>query len=138
MRLVVSDFLSPGDNVLDVNTPPDWERPLRRLAVRNQVLCVEVTDAGEVEFPDVGELLIRDPETDFARYVNTSDPRARKMIDGASQAQRTRVAAAMRRAGVGHIRLQTDRDWVADIARFVLTYRRTAAVLHTPPQGVSK
>ena len=138
MRLVVSDFLSPGDKVLDANTPPDWERPLRRLAVRNQVLCVEVTDAGEVEFPDVGELLIRDPETDFARYVNTSDPRARKMIDGASQAQRTRVAAAMRRAGVGHIRLQTDRDWVADIARFVLTYRRTAAVLHTPPQGVSK
>ena len=138
MRLVVSDFLSPGDKVLDANTPPDWERPLRRLAVRNQVLCVEVTDAGEVEFPDVGELLIRDPETDFARYVNTSDPRARKMIDGASQAQRTRVAAAMRRAGVGHIRLQTDRDWVADIARFVLTYRRTTAVLHTPPQGVSK
>ena len=44
----------------------------------------------------------------------------------------------MRRAGVGHIRLRTDRDWVADIARFVLTYRRTAAVLHTPPQGVSK
>ena len=138
MRIVVSDFQSPGDQVLDASIPPDWERPLRRLAVRNQVLCIEVMDAGEVEFPDVGELLIRDPETDFARYVNTSDARARQMIDGASAAQRTRVAAAMRRAGVGHIRLQTDRDWVADIARFVLTYRRTAAVLHTPPPGVSK
>lgn len=138
MRLVVSDFQMPGDDVLDVNVPPDWERPLRRLAVRNQVLCVEVVDAGEIEFPDVGELLIRDPETDFARYVNTSDPRARRRIDEASLAHRNRVAAAMRRAGVGHIRLQTDRDWVADIARFVITYRRTAAVLHTPPQGVSK
>ncbi|GAA2178645.1 DUF58 domain-containing protein [Brooklawnia cerclae] len=138
MRIVVSDFLTPGDEELDPGTPPAWERPLRRLAVRNQVLCVEVMDAGEIEFPDVGELLIRDPETDFARYVNTSDPRARKMIDGASQAQRQRVDAAMRRAGVGHLRLQTDRDWVQDIARFVLTYRRTAAVLHTPPQGVAR
>ena len=49
-----------------------------------------------------------------------------------------RVAIAMRRAGVGHLQLRTDRDWVADIARFVLNYRRTAAILHQPPQGVSK
>ena len=135
---MVSDFLQPGDEIIDPNTPPDWERPLRRLAVRNQVLCIEVVDAGEVSFPDVGELLIRDPETDFARYVNTSDARARERIDAATNAQRLRVETAMRRAGVGHIRLQTDRDWVTDIARFVLTYRRTAAVLHQPPQGVSK
>ena len=45
---------------------------------------------------------------------------------------------AIRRAGAGHIALRTDRDWVYDIARFVLAYRRTAAILHTPPQGVSK
>ncbi|NLA28963.1 MAG: DUF58 domain-containing protein [Propionibacterium sp.] len=138
MRMVVSDFLEPGDQEVDPLSQPSWERPLRRLAVRNQVLCVEVIDAGEMEFPDVGELLIRDPETDFVRFVNTSDARARRMIDQASAAQRERTAAAMRRAGVGHIRLQTDRDWVTDIARFVLTYRRTAAVLHQPPQGVAK
>lgn len=136
MRIVVSDFLTPGEDVTDTSRPPDWERPLRRLAVRNQVLCVEVVDAGEMSFPDVGELLIKDPETDFARFVNTSDPKARKRIDEVARAQRERIEAAMRRAGVGHIRLQTDRDWVQDIARFVLTYRRTAAVLHQPPQGV--
>ena len=44
----------------------------------------------------------------------------------------------MRRAGVGHIQLRTDRDWVQDIARFVLAYRRTASMLHQPPQGVSR
>lgn len=138
MRIVVSDFLTAGDSDIDPATPPAWERPLRRLAVRNQVLCVEVMDAGEVEFPDVGELLIRDPETSFARYVNTSDPKARRMIDQASKAQRHKVDTAMRRAGVGHIQLHTDRDWVQDIARFVLGYRRTAGILHTPPQGVAK
>lgn len=138
MRVVVSDFLTPGDAELDADVPPPWERALRRLGVRNQVLCIEVIDAAEMDFPDVGEMLIRDPETNFARYVNTSDDAARARMNAATQAQRDRTQAAIRRAGAGHIRLRTDRDWVTDIARFVLNYRRTAAFLHQPPQGVSK
>ena len=138
MRVVVSDFLTPGDSELDPNVPADWERPLRRLAVRNQVLAVEVVDKREIEFPDVGDLLIRDPETDFNRYVNTSDTAARERMDAASAAQRERIRICLRRAGVAHIQLRTDRDWVQDIARFVLAYRRVAGMLHQPPQGVSK
>jgi len=138
LRVVVSDFLTPGDEVVDPNVPTEWERQLRRLTVRNQVLCVEVIDAAEMEFPDVGELLIKDPETKFERYVNTSDAKARALVDKASAQQRSRIAAAMRRTGVGHIQLRTDRDWVEDIGRFVLNYRRTATVLHVPPAGVTK
>lgn len=137
LRVVVSDFLSPGDVELDPEVEPAWERPLRRLGVRNQVLCVEVVDRRELEFPDVGDILIRDPESDFQRYVNTSDDAARARFDAASAAQRERVRVAIRRAGAGHIQLRTDRDWVYDIARFVLAYRRTAAALHKPPQGVT-
>jgi len=138
LRVVVSDFLTPGDEIVDTATPTDWERPLRHLTVRNQVLCIEVVDAAEMTFPDVGELLIKDPETTYQRFVNTSDAKARALVDKASAQQRARIAAAMRRCGVGHIQLATDRDWVQDIARFVLNYRRTATVLHTPPQGVTK
>lgn len=138
MRLVVSDFLTPGETELDPDVPPPWERALRRLGVRNQVLCIEVLDSAEMNFPDVGEMLIRDPETNFSRYINTSDAAARNRMNTATKAQRNRVAAAIRRAGAGHIQLRTDRDWVTDIARFVLNYRRTASFLHQPPQGVSK
>ena len=115
-----------------------WERALRRLAVKNQVLAVEVVDRREVEFPDVGDILIKDPESSFQRYVNTSDAATRERFNAASAAQRDRIRASLRRAGVGHIQLRTDRDWVHDIARFVLAYRRTASVLHTPPQGVTR
>lgn len=138
LRLVVSDFLTPGDHELDPNVEPEWERSMRRLAVKNQVLAVEVVDRREVEFPNVGDMLIRDPETDFERYVNTSDPDARARMDAASAAQRERIRISLRRAGVGHIQLRTDRDWVQDIARFVLAYRRVASMLHAPPQGVAK
>jgi uncharacterized protein (DUF58 family) len=138
LRVVVSDFLTPGDHELDPNVEPEWERAMRRLGVRNQVLAIEVVDRREVEFPDVGDMLIRDPETDFERYVNTGDPAARSRMDAASAAQRERIRIALRRAGVGHIQLRTDRDWVHDIARFVLAYRRVASMLHAPPQGVAK
>lgn len=138
MRIVVSDFLSAGDSELDPNVEPDWERPMRQLAVRNQVLAIEVVDKREIEFPDVGDILIRDPETDFQRYVNTADAGARERMDAASAAQRERIRIALRRAGVAHIQLRTDRDWVQDIARFVLAYRRVAGMLHQPPQGVTK
>ncbi|MDR1852758.1 MAG: DUF58 domain-containing protein [Propionibacteriaceae bacterium] len=138
LRLIVSDFLTTGDYELDPDIPPDWERPIRRMSVRNQVLAVEVVDRHELVFADVGDLLMRDPESDFERYVNTSDPAARKRLDAASAAQRERIRVALRRAGAAHIQLRTDRDWVEDIARFVIAYRQTAGMLHTPPQGVSK
>ena len=83
----------------------------------------------------------RDIDTDViipARYLNTSDPAARQRMDDASRAQRERIKVALRRAGAGHIQLRTDRDWVSDIARFVLGYRRVASALHAPPQGVSR
>lgn len=138
MRVVVSDFLTAGDQELNPDVEPAWERAIRRLAVRNQVLCVEVVDRHEMEFPDIGEMLIRDPETSFMRYVNTSDVEARQRMDAATRAQRERVKVAIRRAGAGHIQLRTDRDWVTDIARFVLNYKRVASTLHQPPQGVSR
>ncbi len=139
LRVIVSDFLTPpGDHELDPDIPPPWERPLRRMSVRNQVLAVEVVDRRELEFPPGREILIRDPETDFERYVNTGDVKARERMNAAAAAQRERIRLALRRAGCGHIQLRTDRDWVQDIARFVLAYRRVASMLHAPPQGVSR
>jgi len=138
LKVVVSDFLTTGDAELDPNVETAWERPLRKLAVRNQVICVEVLDRREIEFPDVGEILIRDPETNFDRYVNTGDAAARARLDAATRAQRERIRQSIRRAGAAHIVLRTDHDWVQDIARFVLSYRRLAGQLHTPPRGVTR
>ena len=99
---------------------------------------MEVLDRHEVEFPDVGDMLLRSPDTSFQGYVNTGDPRLRRAMDRAAALQRERTRLALRRSGVGHIQLRTDSDWVGEIARFVLTYRRTAGMLHKPPRGVAR
>jgi uncharacterized protein (DUF58 family) len=117
LAVVVSDFLAP----------PGWERPLRALAGRHQVLAVEVVDPRELELPDVGYLALVDPETGRRLEVPTGNSRLRERFARAAAAQRAEVASAIRRAGAQHLVLRTDRDWIADIVRFVVSNRQRRA-----------
>ena len=114
LAVVISDFLAP---------PETWARPMRKLAVRHDVLAVEVVDPRELELPDVGVLTLADPETGEVHEVQTADPRLRARYAAAAAAQRGAIAAALRRAGAGHLRLRTDSDWLLDIVRFVAAQR---------------
>lgn len=116
---VISDFLGePG-------TGGRWEGPLRGLVARHEVVAVEVTDPRELELPDVGVLMLVDPETGDRLEVQTSR-RLRERFAAAAAADRAEVAAAIRRAGADHLRLSTDRDWLLDVAAWVGARRRRA------------
>lgn len=123
--VVVSDFLDGLPD--DPDAAPAWETVLRRLAVRHQVLAVEVTDPRELELPDVGLVTLVDPETGRHREVWTGDPALRERYAQAAAAQRDQVRHALRRCGATHLALRTDRDWSADIVRHVHAQRRLAA-----------
>ncbi|WP_436795430.1 DUF58 domain-containing protein [Actinospongicola halichondriae] len=112
--VVVSDFLAADD----------WERPLRALTARHEVLAIEVVDPRELELPAVGMLTVVDPETGREREVPTNR-QTRERYATAAAAQRADIAARFRRSGVGHLQLRTDRDWVLDIVRFVASRKRT-------------
>ena len=114
LAVVVSDFISPAG----------WERPLTGLAARHQVLAVEVVDPRELELPNVGYLTLVDPETGRRMAVQTAKPGLRARYAEAAAAQRSEIAAAIRRSGAQHLQLRTDRDWLRDIVEFVLSTRR--------------
>jgi uncharacterized protein (DUF58 family) len=137
-RVVVSDFLDAGDGLLDSDRPPAWEHAIRELAARHQTLAVEVIDPRELDIPDVGTILMQDPESGELRELHTGSRRVRERYSAAARMQRERTRRALRRAGAGHLVLRTDRDWVADTARFTLAHRRIAQRLHAPPTGVAR
>jgi uncharacterized protein (DUF58 family) len=137
LRLVVSDFLDIDDGFTDPDAAPAWEAGMRELSLRHQVIAVEILDPRELDIPNVGTVLMQDPETGQVRELNTSSRKVRSRYAAAARAQRQRSAKALRRTGVGHLVLRTDRDWVADIARFALSHRRTAARLHNPRWGTA-
>jgi uncharacterized protein (DUF58 family) len=116
LAVVISDFLGE----------PVWERSLRALSGRHELLAVEVVDPRELELPEVGTVVLLDPESGRQREVETTALLCREYA-AAAAAHRDRVAAALRRSGAGHLRLRTDSDWVADIVRFTLARKRTRA-----------
>ncbi|MFC5138801.1 DUF58 domain-containing protein [Actinomycetospora rhizophila] len=111
--VVVSDFL--GD--------VDWERAMRALRARHDLLAVEVVDPRDEELPDVGTVVLADPETGRHREVTTT-PTLRRRFAAEAAAHRGRVAAALRGCGAGHLVLRTDRDWIADVVRFAVARKR--------------
>lgn len=111
--VVVSDFLGE----------PDWERALRALSLRHDLLAVEVIDPRELELPDVGTVVLADPETGRQREVVTTPLLCREFAAAAAE-HRDRVAATLRRCGAARLTLRTDSDWIGDIVRFALARKR--------------
>ena len=107
--VVISDFLAPAG----------WERPLRALAARHDVLTIEVLDPRELELPDVGMLTLVDPETGSRLEVQTSDAGLRRRYANAAVKQRATIASSIRASGADHVILRTDRDWLLDLVAFV-------------------
>jgi uncharacterized protein (DUF58 family) len=114
LAVVISDFMVPVDQ---------WDRALRKLAVRHDVLAVEIVDPRELELPNVGVLAVVDPETGEMHEVQTADPVLRHRYAEAASAQRGAIASALRGAGAAHLRLRTDSDWLLDIVRFIAAQR---------------
>jgi uncharacterized protein (DUF58 family) len=118
---VVSDFIGAA------GTAPAWERPLRALSERHQLLAIEVLDPRELELAPAGLVTFADPETGQQLEVQTSDAGVRRRYADAAQAQREAIATALRRAGAAHLQLRTDRDWLTEIVKFVVARRRFVA-----------
>jgi uncharacterized protein (DUF58 family) len=128
LRVIISDFLGSADRS---ESEPPWERPMRQLAARHQVLAVEIIDPRELELPDVGLVQMEDPETGVVQEIVLSR-RVQAAYAQAAAAQRDRIRDTLRRCAVPHLVLRTDRDWVSELARFALRQRRVAG----RPQGV--
>ncbi|SPM37120.1 hypothetical protein BN1232_02496, partial [Mycobacterium rhizamassiliense] len=115
MAVIISDFLGP------IN----WMRPLRAIAARHEVLAIEVIDPRDVELPDVGDVVLQDAETGVTREF-TIDTHLRDDFAKAAAAHRAEVSRTIRGCGAPVLTLRTDRDWIADIVRFVESRRRGA------------
>jgi len=102
--------------VSDFRGPRDWEIGLRTLRARHGVLAIEIRDPRELELPPVGDLFMTDPETGRQVVVNTSRKKVRERFKAAAAEEREQVAAALRSAGVDHLVLGTDGDWLRDLA----------------------
>jgi uncharacterized protein (DUF58 family) len=113
LLVVISDFLGSLN----------WERPLRGLSARHDLVCVEILDPRDVDLPEVGTIVLADPESGRQREIHAT-PLLRREFAAAAAEHRAEVATVIRGTGAGHLVLRTDSDWIADTVRFVVARKR--------------
>ncbi len=111
---VVSDFISA----------PDWGKPLMQLARRHEVIAVRLQDAAEAAIPDIGLVLLEDPETGEQIFVDTADKAFRARYGALARQREDEIRRMLSQAGVDGLELDTDDDLVDAILRFADLRRR--------------
>ena len=118
LAIVISDFIGPVDS---------WRPALARLRRRSEVIAIEVVDPRELRLPDVGLLVVEDPETGRQRTIDTGDERFRNRLAEAADRRRATRSSAIRGAGATYVQLRTDREWTAPLAACLHRHRRGRA-----------
>lgn len=120
---VVSDFFST----------PGWEKPLAQLAQRHDVVAVRLWDPLERALPDVGPVLLRDPETGETLQVDTRERGLRERFARLAAEREAQLRASLARAGADTLELSTGDDLVDALVRFMeLRGHRPRALRATP------
>jgi uncharacterized protein (DUF58 family) len=132
LRVVVSDFLDADGGT---DAPFAWYRPLRRLAARHDVIAVEVVDPRELSLPDIGSVVLIDPESGRQRRVWTSDRTFRRRYEDLAARHRQAVATSIAASGAEHLTVSTGRDWIRDLAAFLRARQRTMRTRSARPAG---
>ena len=111
---VISDFISA----------PGWERQLKLLTQRHDVLAIRLWDPRETELPDLGLMLMEDAETGEQLYVDTHDKQFRQRFYEAAQRREAKLCESFKRAGIDALALSTEEDMVHAIVRFAALRRQ--------------
>jgi uncharacterized protein (DUF58 family) len=110
---LVSDFQAEG-----------FERPIRVLSRRHDVIAVSVVDPREVRLPDVGLVELEDAETGETVLVDTSSRAVRKTYERLGRERTDRYRELFASMGVDQIEVMTDRDYIPGLVRFFRSRER--------------
>lgn len=95
---------------------------LKSAAARHDLIVVEVVDPRDLEFPAVGPVVLRDAET--GRWGVVSGKRLAKEHLARRQRERAELRQLLRRLGVDHLELRTDRPYLPTLLSFFEQRRR--------------
>ena len=104
---LISDFLTD-----------DFSRPLTVTAKRHDVVAVTVVDPAEEVLPDVGVILLEDPETGEQIEVDTSRRSLTSDYAGLTARRSKELGLLFGARGVDTVALRTDRDYLPVLRGF--------------------
>ena len=110
---LVSDFQAEG-----------FEKPMRVIGRRHDLIAVTVVDPREVSLPDVGLVELEDAETGEIVLIDTSSPGVRKRYEKLGRERTSGFRELFSSMGIDQIEVMTDRDYVPGLVRFFRSRER--------------
>ena len=104
---VVSDCISAG-----------YEKQLRILHMRHDVVIIQLTDDNEQEFPDVGFILVEDEESGEQVFVDSGSGKFKDAYLAAKMRSDSEVLRQIRRSGVDSVQISTSKPFIVPLRRF--------------------
>jgi uncharacterized protein (DUF58 family) len=105
----------------------DYEKPLRLVGRKHDLVPVVVEDPLEEAFPRLGLVEMEDPETGDRFVVDTSDPRVRGRYARAMQAARDERRKLFKKLELDHVELRAGDDHGKALAQFFRARARRMA-----------
>ena len=90
----------------------DFEKPLQICRSRHDVIGIQIYDSIQKNLPDVGILRIRDAETGYEQYLDTSNKAVRKAHGEYWQKRVSELKQMFQRNSVDYVSVSTDEDFV--------------------------
>jgi uncharacterized protein (DUF58 family) len=112
--VVISDFIGTGE----------WQRPLIRLAHRNDVVALQVIDRADEALPEVGLIVVEDAETGEQLLVDSADPWFRARFRDGVDEREAGLQLGTRRAGVPLHRVDTGSDLLETLVKVITETQR--------------
>ncbi len=107
---LVSDFIAPN-----------YQKPLRIVGRRHDLIAVSVADPREAALPNVGLIELEDAETGNRVLVDTSSKRVRSQYAESAARRRNDLRELFRSLSVDQVEVETGEDYVRDL---MLLFRR--------------
>jgi uncharacterized protein (DUF58 family) len=104
---VISDFMAES-----------YDIALKRLARRHDVVAVSVLDERELEVPEIGQLVVTDPETGVDMWVDTSSYAFKKWLKEYRTELETDTQTAFKGGRVELLKVTTREDYGEAVVRF--------------------
>ena len=93
----------------------DFRIPLTVANRKHDVVAIQVYDRRIAELPDVGLIKVRDAETGYERFLDTSSRKVRQAQAAWWKESQDRLRDTFTRSNVDAVSIRTDQDYVASL-----------------------
>jgi len=107
VTFLISDFESEG-----------FDRPLRVLGKRHDLVAVSIADPREMQMVDVGLIELEDAETGERVLIDTGSEAVRKEYAQLGRVRSESLHNLFRSVNIDHVEIMTGRDYVKDLVKF--------------------